>query len=299
VEFDRDPAVVTMYDRVGKKVLEARLVPPDAVKASVRAAGATRAAGIVAIGGGTMTDGSSQRFIVKSDPRGRVVQSARIGDFYPHQVCEATDSTVWVLGYEPTSRYDPNYRDVPDEERNVLRHYSFEKGLLGSFVSLSSISKSRNVSMQVARPDRTFLRCGKDRVAVLLGATGEYIEVDTSTEKVTRWRVVLPLGFHGKARGFAVTEDGRKFVGLGDHTDQYKKITKGLYELKVNSGTSVATLVPVEGTVTEYDPKEIVPGGTFLQLRGADGNELVVQRKADGYGGLSWARISASATTSN
>ena len=40
-EFDRDQAVVTMYDRVGKKVLEARMVPPDAVKASVRAAGAT------------------------------------------------------------------------------------------------------------------------------------------------------------------------------------------------------------------------------------------------------------------
>ncbi len=43
VEFDRDPAVVTMYDRVGKKVLEGRMAPPDAVKASVGATGATRA----------------------------------------------------------------------------------------------------------------------------------------------------------------------------------------------------------------------------------------------------------------
>ena len=297
-EFDRDPAVVTMYDRVGKKVLEARMVPGDAAKASVRAAGVTRAGGILAIGGGIMTDGSSQRFIVLSDATGRVVQSVRIGDFYPHQACEATDSTVWVLGYETTYRYDPNYRDVSDEERKVLRHYSFEKGLVGSFVSLGSISKSRDVSMQVARPDQTFLRCGKDRVAVLLGATAEYIEIDTTTEKVTRRKVVLPPGVHGKAGGFAVTEDGRKFVGLSDHADQYKKITKGLYELKVNSGTSVATLAPVAGTITEYDPKEIVPDATFLQLWGADGNELVVQRAGDGWG-LSWARVSAPATTSN
>jgi hypothetical protein len=298
LEIDRDPAVVTMYDRVGKKVLEGRMVPPDAVKASVGAAGATRAGGIVAIGGGIMTDGSSQRFIVKSDAAGRVAQSVRIGDFYPNQVCEATDSTVWVLGYETAYRYDPNYRDVSDEEKNVLRHYSFEKGLLGSFVSVGSISKSRSVSMQVARPDQAFLRCGKDRVAVLLGAIAEYIEIDTSTEKLSRWRVVLPLGFHGKARGFAVTEEGRSFVGLSDCCVQEKKITRGLYELKANSGTSVATLVPVEGTVTEYDPEEIIPGGTFFQLWGADGNELVVERAGDGWG-LSWARVSAPVTTSN
>jgi len=66
------------------------------------------------------------------------------------------------------------------------------------------------------------------------------------------------------------------------HTDQYKKITRGLYELKVNSGTSVATLVPVEGTITAYDPEEIVPDATFFQIWGADGNELVVRRAADG-----------------
>jgi hypothetical protein len=295
VEFDRDPAVVTMYDRLGKKVLEKRVVPPDAVKASVGTAGATRSGGIVAIGGGIMTDGSSQRFIVKSDPAGRVVQSVKIADFYPRRVCEATDSTVWVLGYETLYRYDPNYRDVSDEERNVLRHYSFEKGLLGSFVSLGSISKSRNVSMQVGRPDKTFLRCGKDRVAVLLGATAEYIEIDTSTEKLSRWKVALPPGLSEKTNGFAVTEEGRIFVGLSDFSDQDNMRTTGLYELKADSGTPVATLVPVAGTITKYDPSKIAPAGTFFYLWGADGNELVMQRQGDGWG-LSWARVSAPAT---
>jgi hypothetical protein len=242
-----------------------------------------------------MTDGSSQRFIVKSDATGRVVQSLRIPDFYPQQVCEATDSTVWVLGYETTYRYDPNYRDVSDEERNVLRHYSFEKGLLGSFVSLGSISKSRNVSMQVARPDQTFLRCGKDRVAVLLGATAEYIEIDTSTEKLLRWKVALPPGLGEKTSGFAVTEEGRSFLGLRDFSDQDNMRTTGLYELKADSGTPVATLLPVAGTITKYDPSKIAPDGTFFYLWGADGNELVMQRHGDGWG-LSWARVSAPAT---
>jgi hypothetical protein len=296
-EFDRDPAVVTMYDRAGKKVLEARMVPLDAVKVSVRAAGATGAGGILAIGGGIMTDGSSQRFIVKSDASGRVVESMRIADFYPQQACEATDSTVWVLGYETLSRYDPNYRDVTDEERNVLRHYSFEKGLLGSFVSLGSISKSRDVSFQIAHPGKTFLRCSKDRVALLLGATAEYIEVDTSTGKLSRWRVGLSeVG--KKTIGFALTDEGRSFVGLSDYCDEGKARTAGLYELNANSGAPVATLIPVEGTVTKFDPNEITPDGTFQYLWGADGDDLVVQRQGDGWG-LSWARVTASVTTSN
>jgi len=297
-EFDRDPAVVTMYDRVGKKVLEARMVPADAVKASVRAAGATRTGGILAIGGGIMTDGSSQRFVVKSDPTGHITQSVKTADFYPQQACEATDSTVWVLGYETLSRYDPNYRDVSDEEKNVLRHYSFEKGLVGSFVSLGSISKSRDVSMQIAHPGKTFLRCGKDRVAVLLGATAEYIEIDTSTEKLSRWRVALPSGLGEKTSGFAVTEEGRSFVGLSDFSDQDNRRTTGLYELKADSGTPVATLVPVAGTITKYDPSNIAPDGTFFYLWGADGNELVMQRQGDSWG-LSWARVTSSATVSN
>jgi hypothetical protein len=54
LEIDRDPAVVAMYDRDGKKVLGARLEPPDAAKVSLSAAAATHAGGILAVGGGVM-----------------------------------------------------------------------------------------------------------------------------------------------------------------------------------------------------------------------------------------------------
>jgi hypothetical protein len=44
--------------------------------------------------------------------------------------------------------------------------------------------------------------------------------------------------------------------------------TSGLYELNINAGTSVATLIPVAGKITKRDPDEIAPDGTFLDPPG-------------------------------
>jgi hypothetical protein len=152
--------------------------------------------------------------------------------------------------------------------------------------------------LHIASSRKSFLSCGKDRVSVLFWSAAQYIEVDAASEKLTHWSVGLSSGIRGSANGFAVTEEGRSFVGLSDHSDQDKKLARGLYELKANSGSAVATLIPVAGTVTTRDPKEIAPDGTFLSRWGVDGNELAVQRQGDGWG-LSWARVSASVTTSN
>jgi hypothetical protein len=75
LEIDKDPAMVTRYDRDGKKVLEARIESADAAKVSLSAAAATHAGGILAVGGGIMTDGSIQGFIAKTDLTGRTIQS--------------------------------------------------------------------------------------------------------------------------------------------------------------------------------------------------------------------------------
>jgi hypothetical protein len=291
LEIDKDPAVVTMYDRDGKKVLEARMEPPDAAKVSVLAAAATHAGGILAVGGGVMTDGSIQGFIAKNDLTGRTVQSLHTGRFSPHQVCEATDGTVWTLGYIL------DYRDSPDDaDKNVLRHYSFEKGLLESLVALDSISKSSDAFLNVSSAWKSFLRCSKDRVSVFFGAPAQYIEVDASNGKLARWNVALPPIAGGKANGFAVTEAGRIFVSLLGFSEPDNSVTHGLYELKAKTGTSVATLVPVSGTLTAYARQGVPPDVTFDRLWGADGDELVVHRFGDGWG-ISWAKVSASPST--
>jgi hypothetical protein len=290
LDIDRDPAVVTMYDRDGKKVLEARIGPPDATKVSLGAAGATQAGGILAVGGGTMTDGSIQRFIAKTDLTGRTVQSVHTGQFLPRQVCEATDGTVWTLGYPL------DYHDSVDADKNILRHYSFEKGLLESFVTLDSISKSAETTLSINAPGKSFLRCSKDRVSVLFGSAAQYIEVDASNGKLARWSVALPPIAGGKANGFAVTQGGRIFVSLYGVSEPENTVTYGLYELKAKAGTSVATLIPVNGTITTRDRDSIPPDETFDRLFGADRDELVVHRHGDGWG-ISWAKVSASSSS--
>jgi hypothetical protein len=292
LEIDKDPAMTTMYDRDGKKVLEARLEPPDAAKVSLSAAAATHAGGILAVGGGVMTDGSIQGFIARTDLTGHTIQSLHTGRFSPHQVCEVTDGTTWTLGYAL------DYRDSPDADKNVLRHYSFEKGLLESLVALDSISKSRDATLNVNSVGRSFLRCGKDRVSIFFGAAAQYIEVDASNGKLTRWNVALPRIGGGKATGFAVTEEGRMFVSLHGVSEPNNSVTFGLYELKAKTGTSVATLVPVDGTLTTHERGGVLPDETLDRLWGADGDQLVVHRYGDGWG-ISWAKVVASPSTSD
>jgi hypothetical protein len=291
LEIDKDPAVVTMYDRDGKKVLEARMAPPDAAKVSLLAAAATHAGGILAVGGGIMTDGSIQRFIAKTDVTGRTVQSLHTGRYSPRQVCEATDGTVWTLGY------DLDLCDSPDDaDRNVLRHYSFEKGLLERLVALDSISKSSQAILNASSPGKSFLRCGKDRVSIFFGFAAQYIEVDASNGKLARWNVALPPIAGAKVNGFAVTEAGRIFVSLQGFSESDNTVTHGLYELKAKTGTSVATLIPVSGTLTAYDRNGLPPDEAFERLWGTDGDELVVHRYGDGWG-ISWAKVSTSPST--
>lgn len=287
LEIDKDPAVVTMYDRDGKRVLEARMAPPDAAKVSLRAAAATHVGGILAVGGATMTDGSIQGLIAKTDLTGRTVQSLLTGRFSPRQVCETTDGTVWTLGY------DLNFRDSPDADKNVLRHYSFEKGLLDRLVALDSISKSSDAILQISAPGKSFLRCRKDRVTVFFASAAQYIEVDVSNGKLVRWNVVPPLIAGGKANGFAVTEEGRIFVSFLGFSEPDNSVTHGLYELKTRTGTSVATLIPVAGTLTTQDRNGVLLDETLDRLWGADGDELVVHRLGDGWG-ISWAKVLAS-----
>jgi hypothetical protein len=287
-ELDKDPAVVTMYDRNGKKVVEARVVLQDATRVSLLTAGATHAGGILAAGGAIFTDGSNQRFIAKTDAAGRTVQSVQMGRFTTRHVCEAPDGTVWALGFDMDL-----HNDSPDaDKKDVLRHYSFEKGLLGAFVSLGSISKSPLSYLTIY--NRSYLRCGKDRVSVYLGGpAAQYIEVDASTEKLTRWSVDMSSVVGSKTHGFAVTDEGKVFVAFANYPDHPNgQRMHGLYELKATPDSPIASLTAVNGAVTVFDSWKTVPDGTFLRLWGADGNTLVFSRKGDDWG-LSWAKVLA------
>lgn len=284
LEIDKDPALVSMYDRDGMQMLEAHFKPPNAVSASVGAAGATRSGGILAVGGTAMNNGSIRKFIAKTDSTGHAVELITMGGaFTPRQICESPDGTIWVLGY------DLEFRESPDANKNVLRHYS-DKGMVASFIALDSIGSFPDSVSQIGNPGRSYLHCGQERVSVYLGPAGQYIEVDASSGRVARWNVDMSSVVGSKTHGFAVTDEGRLFVAFANDPDPSGERKHGLYELKATPGSPIASLIAVDGTVTAFDSYKTVPDGTFLRLWGADGNSLVVSRKGDDQG-LSWVRV--------
>ena len=90
-----------------------------------------------------------------------------------------------------------------------------------------------------------------------------------------------------------MTEERRIFVSLLGFSDPDNSVTHGLFELKARTGTAVATLIPVAGTLTTQDRNGVLLDETLDRLWGADGDELVVHRLGDGWG-ISWAKVSAS-----
>ena len=214
------------------------------------------------------------------------MQSLHTGGFNTRQVCEAPDGTVWALGY------DLDIHDSPDADKNVLRHYSFEKGLLGSFVSLDSISGFPDSYFAISNPGKSYLRCGEDRVSVYVGPTAQYIEVDASTEKLTRWNVAMSSVVGSKTHGFALTEEGKIFVAFASDPDPKGERKHGLYELKATPGRLLASLTAVDGNSHHFRFIRGCAGWDFPAALGADGNSLVVSRKGDNWG-LFWANVLA------
>jgi len=99
----------------------------------------------------------------------------------------------------------------------------------------------------------------------------------------------------GEVRGLGVTDEGRVFALLAKGDCQVGGHKQGLYELKAVEKSDFASLTPVEGTVISYDVGDGAPEGNISRLWGADGNELVVMRKRDGWG-LSRMKVIAAAT---
>lgn len=286
IEMNSSPgaAMVVMYDASGKRVREGRIWPKGAGDVRIRRTAATHVGGILAGGGTIMQDGSLSGFIAKTDLTGNTVQSIATGAFKPEQLCEAPDGTVWSLGQAVSD-------GAPAPEADVVRQYSFEKGLLHSFLPEKTVRGVMNSSGPWFSPFGSLLRCGKEKVSVYLEFTDEYVEINTSSFAVNRWKIDETVVQGAKANGLAVTDDGRIYASFSAHT-AYGIIgpdgLSGLYQLKAELGNPIAQLFPVRGTVS-YLHSESRDDGAFLRLWGADGNQLAVWRA--GEHGVSWVNV--------
>jgi hypothetical protein len=277
-----DTAMVVMYDATGKRVREGRIWPQGAGSATIRRTAATRDGAILASGWAVMQDGSIQHFLVKTDLNGNTLQTLQTGPFLAEQICEAPDGTVWSLGKEAGS----DGKRAPDA--NVLRQYSFEKGLLHGFLPEDSVSAVVNSSRPWFHPFDSFVRRGKDNVSVYLNLTDEYAEVNTSSYELKRWKLDESTVQQGKASGLAVTEDGRVYASFTAHGRIGPYGLTGLYQVKARPGMPVALLLPVAGTVHVIEEGKPGLDEVFYDLWGADGNQLVVWA---GFGDLSWVNV--------
>src|SRR4029077_19851288 len=103
------------------------------------------------------------------------------------------------------------------------------------------ISKFPDSYPAIANAGRSYLRCGKNRVSVYLVPVAQYIDVDSSTEKLSRWRVDMSSVVGSKTRGFAVTDEGKIFVAFANDPDPRGERKHGLYELKATPGSPIAS----------------------------------------------------------
>jgi hypothetical protein len=285
-----DTPMVVMYDATGKRVHEGRIWLPGAKSVSIRRTAATRDGAILASGGTTMQDGTIQHFIAKTDTAGNTVQALQTGTYLAGQICEAPDGTVWSLG-----------RAMSDgklqHDADVLRHYSFEKGLLHSYLPQRAVEAPLRSKTAWFNDFGSYVRCGKDKVSVYLKFTNEYVEVDTSSFELTRWKLDEAVAQQREANGLAITDDGRVYASFRGSRSEGVPLVWGLYQIKAVSGGPVAALLPVAGTITTIERGKDVPPGTFTMLWGADGNQLVVWRKEGSDSLLSWINVIRSEST--
>jgi hypothetical protein len=285
INYSPGTPTVVLYDASGKRIREGRIWPQGAGSVRVTRTAVTHEGAILAAGNAIMQDGSIQGYIVKTDLAGNTMQSLLTGSFKPAQICGAPDGTVWSLG----KTVGPD--DGQQHDSNVFRQYSFEKGVLHSFLPENTVAAQLSPEKMWFVPFGSYVRCGKNKVSVYLKFTNEYVEVNTASFELKRWKLDEAVLQQREATGLAVTEDDRVYASFRANEIPGVKQIRGLYQIKAASGSPIAELLPVAGTITTIEWGKLPPPGAFTMLWGADGNQLVVWRVEVKNSTLSWVEV--------
>src|SRR6267142_1456631 len=273
---------VVVCDGQGKQVTSAHITIPGLSVFFVMAAVPTME-GAAIVSGLAMTNPGRTYFLAKTSTSGGIVSVIRTEEFQAGNVCEASDHTIWTLGSDQD-------KERAHDDFSLVQHYSFEKGLLGGYLSKADSSLSNTHPLGNGYPGAGLLVCGKERISLYLSETNEYIEIDPFTETLKRWKMDAKPLPKGMLTGLAVTENGRVYASLFEdwRTETDWKFRRGLFELRLEPNSGSGKWTVVNGTFTSLDP-EVVLDGIFFKLWGADGNDLVIRRlhEAD----MSWVRV--------
>jgi hypothetical protein len=268
-----------LHDREGKLVSEARIWFPDALQITLFDVSPSVSGGVVASGFAGTEEGSTS-FLAKTDASGATVSLLRLPTFVPGRVCQARDDTIWTFG-----------RDIEKESANdhsypLVHQYSFEKGLLNSYLSRETVALRTHAAVGGGG---SFLVCGSHRISLYLNQTDEYIEIDPDAQSLQRWKMDMAPLAQARVTGLAVTENGRVYASLYELEPESERKTHGLFELRAEPGKTTAKWFVVRGTLNSHREGEAVPKGTFWRLWGAEGDDLIIGEQYDAE--FSWVRV--------
>jgi hypothetical protein len=277
------PAGLAVYDRSGKQVSQAYISIPGGTQLWLVGAVPRSDGGAIASGQVAIDDGTTY-FLAETSVSGGVVSELHTETFLATRMCTASDGTVWTLGR------DPEKESAHEGDYPLVRQYSFEKGLLHSYLSRSLVDfRHEGVTGGGEGINGTFLVCGKDRISLYLNETNEYFEIDPTREALKRWKMAMAPLAGARVTGLAVTDKGRVYASVFAIQEESDTKTHGLFELRAEPDASVGKWIVVNGTLNSQPRIEDAPKGSFFRLWGADNEDLVIRRLFDAD--MSWVRV--------
>jgi hypothetical protein len=217
------PAGLEVYDRNGKLISQTYVSIPGATQLWLIGAAPTGDGGAIASGQFT-TDEKTSYFLAETSTSGGVVSTVHTETYFTARVCRASDGTIWTLGRDSAKESEHQL------DYDIVRQYSFEKGLLHSYIPRSSVDFQAEGATGAGEGEAgAFLVCGKHRISVFLNETKEYFEIDLSKETATRWKIVMSPLDGGRVTGLAVTDSGRVYASLFEIRDDVDTKTHGLF----------------------------------------------------------------------
>src|SRR6266567_3848447 len=252
---------VRLYDQSGKQARGAAVWFPGSLRVVIFSATAAPDGRIIAAGEAEKTDGTSAPFIALTDLAGKVTDVIQTKGFFPANICQAPDGTVWSFG---GTGYDERSHPKPGD---TLRHFDFQKGQIGSYLARSTFPEPLHPGPEVLAS----VRCLASGLVAYSRSAQAYIEMKYSDDASHVYRAEGPSNL--RLAGFAAT--GSKQV----YGYFYRAGTSGLYYLSFDETDNTAHWLPVEGTVGDHAKPEVVTA-----LFGSDGDKLLVSRAGDSVG---------------
>jgi hypothetical protein len=252
---------VTLFGRNGSKSLEVALWFPGSQRVVIPSAAVSHHGGILASGEADKADGTRARFIAFANLKGQVTNVIQTEDFFPRNICEAPDGSIWAFGGMKwdTSKHEP----LPG---NVLRRFDVQKGETASYLPRSTFPPKMQADTL------SYIRCSGDAVVAYSNPANVLIEFPYRAQAPQIYDISAPEGL--EVVGFAVTNSGDMYGALDNlGTDDGKE---GMYTLVLNRGADTGYWQPVKGAVGNLSDE-----GVVSRVWGIDGDSLVVSRGND------------------